>query len=155
MGRHAEWRYSELARYACIDRIIEEALQSMPGHPLLHYLRNEKMSQQHRMEYIQMPYIEQMAEWHRIRPLDEGAQICDMAIQVIIAHLYESYARYYDRHDRPPRVGMECAFNGERLCYIAPEGFGRLLPADQVQVVIRELTPAVIAMLKGEVSGRH
>lgn len=136
----------EMARYSFIDKVIGDALQRMPGHPLMQYMQGVKHRVERRENLLEMAYVECLAREYMRGPEEVKDSVC----QVLRYFLLDVYEHEYHMDRQRKQIGINADFNGQRLSYLLPESLKRLTPNQQFDVVMRELAPAVIAMLTKE-----
>lgn len=135
---------AELARYQFIDRLLDEAFKYCEHYPLRAYIQGERQALSYPHEVLHMDHIQQMVA---LRGTFSGESPAKEAINTLQYYVMEIVNRNYGS----PLYGVKpmiCAhYRGQAVSYVQPESMKLLTKSQQYDIVMRELTPAVLAMI--------
>lgn len=156
-ARNVEHRYhQELARYKFIDEILQRMStdNELRDLPLFRYMQGESRGLAPQSfcntwpPYMQQAFMPQMV-WS-VPNLENNDPVKDMMAQVLTYYLFRQHYVFRQDYqtDRRPVPVLEYEMNGARRSYILPKDLMKMPEADALQIVMREIAPAVLAMFK-------
>lgn len=122
--------------------MLQDALRSFPGHPL------QRLIDTHRAVNDRHPYeFWDLAVLPKIEPYGPNLneQIRDIAADILRHYALQYDFRYNEIRSQPY---IRLSFNGKGVGYFCPKELRGMPPQEKFNLVMRELTPAVISLLE-------
>lgn len=149
-GRNMERRYhQELARYKFIDDILHSLSQEYSDMPLFRYMQGEVRQMMPNGYSDAWPPIMR----HAIMPkltfamaMNGETEMKAATIQALTYYLFRQGVHW--GHEKQPQPVLEFEMDGARRSYILPRDLMKVPEAEALQIVMREIAPAVLAMFK-------
>lgn len=144
----------ELARYKFIDDILDMVSRDpqLRNLPLFKYMRGEvhctaPMPSTWRNDFppVMRNAVIPELTWRMPDVSQVNSPAREMVADVLSYYLFDYYVRSEGQRNPTPVIEYEC--NGARRAYILPADILRLPEDEQIRVVIREITPAILMML--------
>lgn len=148
----------ELARYKFIDDILDKMANTdtFRGMPLFEYMRgriNERVPEgwlQQWPPYIRRAHIPEIS-WHARLDNNFTSPVEDMLQQVLEYYLFEFYEQRRDIDRRDPV--LTCEYRGQRRAYMLSDAIAKLPDEEAIMVIMREMAPAVLKMVRDQKQG--
>ncbi len=132
----------QLARYSWVDQVLQDAPQRFPGHPL------QRLIDTHKAMPDYTPY--EFWDMAVLRKIEPYGPIHNAPVRDIAADIIRHYALHYDLrwNEHRGQEYVRLSFNGKGVGYFCPKELRGMPPQEKFNLVMRELTPAVIALLE-------